>query len=98
MISEKRSQAARANGTRSRGSVNPEGKATSSRNAVRLGLLAKTLVLSNEDTKACEELLHLLIERFSPVEDIEMPAIEEMPAAQCRFPCPPPMLSATPHP
>jgi hypothetical protein len=85
MISEKHSQAARANGARSRGPVTPEGKAISSRNATRHGMLAKTLVLSNEDAKTFEHLFYLLIERFSPVDDIEMSAIEEMAAAHWRL-------------
>jgi hypothetical protein len=85
MISEKHSQAARANGARSRGPVTPEGKAISSRNALRHGLLAKTVVLRNEDPKTFKALFYLLIERFSPVDDIEMSAIEEMAAAHWRM-------------
>ena len=85
MISEKRSQAARANGARSRGPVTPEGKAISSRNALRHGLLAKTVVLCNEDPETFKALFYLLIERFSPVDDIEMSAIEEMAAAHWRM-------------
>jgi hypothetical protein len=85
MISEKHSQAARANGARSRGPVSPEGKAISSRNALRHGLLANTVVLSNESAKTFETLFYLLIERFSPVDDIELSAIEEMAAAHWRM-------------
>ena len=85
MISEKHSQAARANGARSRGPVTPEGKAISSRNAIRHGLLAKTVVLSNEKAETFEALFYLLIERFSPVDDIELSAIEEMAAAHWRM-------------
>jgi hypothetical protein len=85
MISEKRSQAARANGARSRGPVTPEGKAISSRNAIRHGMLSKTLVLRNESAKTFKALFYLLIERFSPVDDIEMSAIEEMAAAHWRM-------------
>jgi hypothetical protein len=85
MISEKHSQAARANGARSRGPVTPEGKAISSRNALRHGLLAKTVVLSNERAETFEALFYLLIERFSPLDDIEMSAIEEMAAAHWRM-------------
>ena len=85
MISEKRSQAARANGARSRGPVTPEGKAISSRNALRHGLLANIVVLSNEDAKTFEGVFQMLIERFSPVDDIELSAIEEMAAAHWRM-------------
>ena len=85
MISEKHSQAARINGARSRGPVTPEGKAISARNAMRHGLLAKTVVLCNEDEKTFEALFYLLIERFNPVDDIEMSAIEEMAAAHWRM-------------
>jgi hypothetical protein len=85
MISEKRSQAARANGARSRGPVTPEGKAISSRNALRHGLLADIVVLSNEDAKTFEGVFHMLIERFSPVDDVELSAIEEMASAHWRL-------------
>jgi hypothetical protein len=85
MISEKRSRAALANGARSRGPVTPEGKAISSRNALRHGMLATTLVLSNEDAETFKNHFYLLIERFSPVDDIEMSAIEEMAAAHWRL-------------
>jgi hypothetical protein len=85
VISEKRRQAARANGARSRGPVTPEGKAISARNALRHGLLAKTVVLCNENPKTFETLFYLLVQRFSPVDDIEMSAIEEMAAAHWRM-------------
>uniref|UniRef100_Q021T5 Uncharacterized protein n=1 Tax=Solibacter usitatus (strain Ellin6076) TaxID=234267 RepID=Q021T5_SOLUE len=85
MISEKRSQAARINGAKSRGPVTPEGKAIAARNAMRHGFLAKTVVLCNEDKKTFEALFYLLIERFSPVDDIEMSAIEEMAASHWRM-------------
>jgi hypothetical protein len=85
MISEKHSQAARANGARSRGPVTPEGKAISSRNALRHGLLAQTVLLSNEEAETFEALFYLLVERFSPLDDIEMSAIEEMAAAHWRM-------------
>jgi hypothetical protein len=85
MISEKRSQTARANGARSRGPVTPEGKAISARNALRHGLLARTLVLLNENPKTFEDLFYLLVQRFSPVDDIEMSSIEEMAAAHWRM-------------
>jgi hypothetical protein len=85
MISEKHSQAARANGARSRGPVTPEGKAISSRNATRHGLLAKTIVLSNEGPEGFKALFDLLVERFSPVDDVELSAIEEMAASYWRL-------------
>ena len=85
MISERRSQAARANGARSRGPVTPEGKAISSRNALRHGLLSAIVVLGNEDAKTFEGVFQMLIERFSPVDDIELSAIEEMAASHWRL-------------
>ena len=85
MISEKHSQAARINGARSRGPVTPEGKAISARNALRHGMLGRTLVLENECAETFKNHFYLLIERFGPVDDIEMSAIEEMAAAHWRL-------------
>jgi hypothetical protein len=82
MISEKRSQAARINGARSRGPVTPEGKARSSRNAIRHGLLAKTVVLSNEDPDVFEDLYYSLIDSFDPVNEAETSMVEDL-AASC---------------
>jgi hypothetical protein len=85
MSSEKRSQAARANGARSRGPVSPEGKAISARNAMRHGLLAKILLLPDENKTTFQALFYMLVDRFSPVDDIEMAAIEEMAACHWRL-------------
>jgi hypothetical protein len=84
MVSEKRSQAARANGARSRGPKTPQGKAISSRNATRHGLLSGIVVLSTEEESGFLELFNCLLARFSPVDDIELSAIEEMAAAHWR--------------
>jgi hypothetical protein len=85
MISEKHSAAARANGARSRGPVTPEGKAISSRNAFRHGMLAKWIVLPNEDYAIFEQYFLFNVGRFSPVDDVEMSMIEEMTAAGWRL-------------
>jgi hypothetical protein len=84
-ISEKRSQAARINGARSRGPLTPRGKAISSRNALRHGLLAKTVVLSNEIEKLFKELFFMLVNRFNPVDDAEMSMIEDLAATYWRL-------------
>jgi hypothetical protein len=85
MISEKHSAAARANGARSRGPVTDEGKAISSRNAMRHGLLARVVVLPNEDETVFEELFYVNVNRFSPVDDVEMTMVEDMTAACWRL-------------
>jgi hypothetical protein len=84
-ISEKHSEAARANGARSRGPKTPEGKAISSKNATRHGLLAKFVVLSSEDVVLFAENVDELIERFQPADGVEMALIEEMAAAHWRL-------------
>ena len=55
-MSEKRIQAARANGAKSRGPITPEGKARSSRNATTHGLLSQYVVIPGEDPAGFQRL------------------------------------------
>lgn len=57
MRTERQIQASRANGTRSRGPVTAQGKRNSSRNAVKHGLLAETIVLKSELTDRFLEIV-----------------------------------------
>jgi len=81
MISEKHSQQARINGARSKGPKTARGKAFSSRNAMRHGLLSKVVVLRNESQDGFRQLFDAYADRFAPLDDVEIGLIEEMVAA-----------------
>src|SRR5581483_12358545 len=66
MATENQIRASRANGAQSRGPVTPGGKARSSKNALRHGLLTDTVVLDNENRSAFTELLLALEAEFEP--------------------------------
>ncbi|MCE5308492.1 MAG: hypothetical protein LLG20_12705 [Acidobacteriales bacterium] len=85
MPSLRRILASRANGARSLGPVTPEGKARSSRNALRHGLLAKYVVLSNESPAGFQELHDQFTNRFGPADGVEDGLLEEMVAATWRL-------------
>ena len=74
----------RANGAKSRGPVTPEGKRISSQNAVRHGLLAETVLLSNESRERFEALLDSYMEKFQPRDEVEADLVEEMVVAKWR--------------
>src|ERR1043166_3069090 len=85
MISQRKLLAVRNNGSLSRGPKTPEGKARSSRNATRHGLLAKCVLLPHESRENFEVLLNQYIERFGPLDAVEEGLIEEMVAAFWRI-------------
>jgi len=66
VISEKRSQASRINGARSRGPKTPEGKARSSQNAIQHGLLAANILITDECRHNFKALSDLLIQQLNP--------------------------------
>ena len=74
-------EAARRNGVRSRGPVTPEGKARSSRNALKHGLAAADhLVLDGEDGASYEQLLRDLVEDLAPETAIEARLVHRLAA------------------
>jgi len=85
MSSLKRVLSSRANGSRSRGPVTPAGKQASSLNAIRHGLLAKCVVLTNECRENFEILMAQHIDRYRPADDVELSVVEEMAVAFWRM-------------
>jgi hypothetical protein len=77
--------ASRANGARSRGPKTPQGKLRSSKNAIRHGLLARSLDFSDESQQEFQALLTDHMERFSPTTAAEVRLVEEMVAAAWRL-------------
>jgi len=79
------SETARANGAKSHGPVTPEGRAISSRNSLRHGFTAKSIVLSTESQEDFQSLLDSYIDQFDPQGGIEMELVEAMAAARWRL-------------
>jgi hypothetical protein len=84
MSSRQRRKIARQNGAKAAGSKTPEGLQKSSMNALRYGLTAMTLVLSNESQPKFDHMLQAYIARFQPIDEIELNLVDEMVAARWR--------------
>ena len=80
-----KSQTARANGAKSHGPVTPEGRAASSRNSLRHGFTAKSVVLPRESSEDFQELLDSYTDQFQPQGGVEMDLIQAMAAARWRL-------------
>ena len=80
-----KSQTARANGAKSRGPVTPEGRAASSRNSLRHGFTAKSVVLPTESQEDFQSLLDSYTDQFHPQGGIEMDLVQTMAAARWRL-------------
>lgn len=83
--SEKRLAANRANAKKSTGPKTTGGKRISSRNALKHGILAKTLLIDGESRERFNELLSSLITEFEPATPDEYAQIETMAAARWRL-------------
>jgi len=84
MSSERRIQSSRLNGARSRGPITPEGKAASSQNGIRHGILANTVVLEGESKDCFEQLLAELTKELQPQTPTESALVETMAIARWR--------------
>ena len=78
MSTQRKIDSARTNGAKSHGPITEQGRKTSSMNALKHGLTARTVVLSNEDGDEYTGLLNSYIEELQPNGTIEMDLITEM--------------------
>jgi len=85
MSSDLKTKSARANGAKSRGPTTPEGRANSSRNSLRHGLSAKTVVLPAESREQFQLLLDAHIQQFQPANPVEADSVEAMAVARWRL-------------
>jgi hypothetical protein len=87
MVSQLKSDTARANGATSRGPTTPEGKDRSSRNSLKHGFTAGTgnILLDCEDPHEFEENFDKLIRIHEPATPAENDIVEEMVAARWRI-------------
>jgi hypothetical protein len=80
-----KAEAARVNGAKSRGPATPEGRAKSSRNSLRHGLSAKSVLLPAESHEQFQLLLDAHIQQFQPANPVEMDLVEAMAVARWRL-------------
>ena len=80
-----KAEAARANGAKSRGPATPEGRAKSSRNSLRHGLSAKSVLLPAESHEQFQLLLDAHVQQFHPANPVEMDLVEAMAVARWRL-------------
>jgi hypothetical protein len=69
-VSDKRSAAARANGALSHGPITPEGKARSSQNARKHGLLSDIAAIRAEGKEAFNDFELGYYHRFQPADQV----------------------------
>ena len=84
MSSESQIRANRLNGAKSRGPRTPEGKRRSSRNSRRHGMLSRTILLADEDSRAFFKVISQLEDTFRPQDAFEKACVESMAVARWR--------------
>src|SRR5215471_1840608 len=84
MTTKLKSETARLNGSHSKGPVTLEGKASSSQNSLRHGMLSQTVVLEGESKELFEQLLTSITAELQPRTAIETGLIERMATAHWR--------------
>jgi len=85
MSTQSQRDANRRNALQSTGPKTPEGKAASSRNAIKHGLLARDAVLPNEDTNAFLQLQAALEEDLHPAGALEELLVQQMATSHWRL-------------
>ena len=80
-----RAQQSRINGAKSKGPTTEQGKAASSRNAVKHGFTSRTLLLSNESSADFQQLAEDYRQRFRPADRVENDLVMSLVSARHRL-------------
>ena len=80
-----KAESVRINGAKSRGPKTPNGLANSTVNAVKHGLTAKTLALTNENTDLLLEIMNSYFDLFLPANKMEIDIVCDIVAARWRL-------------
>ena len=78
MATEKQISANQRNAQKSTGPISAAGKASSSRNALKHGVLSQRAIADHENRKAFESLLGQLIEEYAPETALECTLVERL--------------------
>ena len=84
MRTQKQIETSRANGALSNGPVTEEGKKISSRNSLRHGILADSVVLVGESKVAFMEMMDKLVAELQPITETETALVDELGHARWR--------------
>jgi hypothetical protein len=74
----KQAEAARRNGAQSRGPITPEGKAASSRNALKHGITTRDVVLHTENPAVFAQYRQIFLDKFQPADPYELDLTEQL--------------------
>ena len=85
MSSERRIKSSRANGAKSHGPSTPEGKLRSAASNLRHGILARTVVLDEENFESFTDLLEASDRLFNPEDEVEKACVENMAVSRWRL-------------
>jgi hypothetical protein len=85
MASQSKSNAARANGSKSKGPATPEGKARSSQNALKHGLTAQLNTLPGESEEDFDALLESHMAQYQPVGAVEQDLVQTLATTRWRL-------------
>jgi hypothetical protein len=84
-MSQRKSETARLNGSKSHGPKTPDGKTRSPQNAPRHGLTANFTVQLDESQEEFETFLDAYVHRFQPADAVELDLVQTMAIARWRL-------------
>ena len=78
MPTDAQREASRLNGAKSHGPITPQGKENSSRNSLRHGLTAKSMLVNSENREVFDKHAEAYYDKFEPSHHVDCNFVDEM--------------------